>query len=142
MHSSATHGKAPLCKLCDQAMGILLAAYGAEVGVACLKWIPFGGMYVAGGLTPKHLARLTEEGSAFLAAFHDKGRVSPLLRRVPLYAVLVEDIGQRGARTHLQGLSNPWILALCSDWSSVLGPSCLHRRLRLRGVSARRCARI
>jgi len=96
MHGSKT-GKAPYCKLCDQAMDIFLAAYGSECGVACLKWIPFGGMYIAGGLTPKNIARISAPDSPFLSAFHDKGRVSPLLKRVPLYAVMVEDIGQRGA---------------------------------------------
>ena len=95
MHSKK--GDSPHCTLCDKAMNIFLAAYGSEAGVACLKWIPFGGMYVAGGLTPKNINRLTEPNSAFMEAFFDKGRLSPLLKRVPLYAVLAEDIGQRGA---------------------------------------------
>jgi glucokinase len=89
--------KAPHCTLCEQALDIMLGAYGSECGVACLKWIPLRGMYVAGGLTPKNISRLTEPNSPFMAAFHDKGRLSPLLKRVPLYAVMVEDIGQRGA---------------------------------------------
>ena len=95
MHSKK--GDSPYCSLCDRAMGIFLAAYGSECGVACLKWIPFGGMYVAGGLTPKNINRLTKPNSPFMEAFYDKGRLSPLLKRIPLYAVLVEDIGQRGA---------------------------------------------
>lgn len=33
----------------------------------------------------------------FMKAFYDKGRVSGLLEEVPIYAVLVEDIGLRGA---------------------------------------------
>lgn len=32
-----------------------------------------------------------------MAAFRDKGRVSPFLSKIPLYAVLVEDLGERGA---------------------------------------------
>lgn len=94
MHSQKD-GQPPYCELCDQAMDIFLAAYGSECGVACLKWIPFGGMYVAGGLTPKNIHRLTEANSPFMGAFYDKGRLTPLLRRVPLYAVMVEDIGVR-----------------------------------------------
>lgn len=35
--------------------------------------------------------------SPFMKAFYDKGRVSSLLKSVPVYAVLVEDIGLRGA---------------------------------------------
>jgi hypothetical protein len=33
----------------------------------------------------------------FLNVFKDKGRVSGILDRVPVYAVLVEDLGLRGA---------------------------------------------
>lgn len=32
-----------------------------------------------------------------MKGFYDKGRVSGLLKAVPVYAVLVEDIGLRGA---------------------------------------------
>ncbi|CAN0499677.1 unnamed protein product, partial [Scytosiphon promiscuus] len=35
--------------------------------------------------------------SPFMKAFYDKGRVASLLKNVPVYAVLVEDIGLRGA---------------------------------------------
>ena len=37
------------------------------------------------------------DDSIFLHAFKDKGRVSGMLDRVPVYAVLAEDIGLRGA---------------------------------------------
>ena len=37
-------------ELCRQALDILLTAYGAEAGNAALKWLPFGGLYIAGGL--------------------------------------------------------------------------------------------
>lgn len=98
-HSSKHEGSATsrYCALCDQAMGIFLGAYGAEVGVVALKFVPFGGLYVAGGLAPKNISRITEAGGPFMAAFLDKGRLSPLLRRVPLYVVMAEDIGVRGA---------------------------------------------
>ena len=32
-----------------------------------------------------------------MEAFRDKGRVSPILQTIPLFAVMVEDLGQRGA---------------------------------------------
>ena len=96
----STHSKegaAPYCELCSLVMSTFAAAYGAEAGVAALKWIPLGGLYIAGGLTPKNLSLIEGAGSPFMAAFHDKGRLTPLLKRVPVYAVLAEDIGQRGA---------------------------------------------
>lgn len=62
-----------------------------------LKWLPFGGLFITGGLTPKNIDRIAGPESVFMAAFRDKGRVSPFLAKVPLYAVLVEDLGERGA---------------------------------------------
>ncbi len=78
-------------------MGIFHGEYGAEMGAAALKFLPLGGMYVAGGLTPKNIGPIRAADGAFMNAFYDKGRLSPVMRRVPLYAVMVEDIGQRGA---------------------------------------------
>jgi glucokinase len=96
-HAQAGAAFAPFCELCKMTMQTFAGAYGAEAGVAALKWIPLGGLYIAGGLTPKNLPLLRGADSPFMQAFHDKGRLSPLLKRVPLYAVLAEDIGQRGA---------------------------------------------
>ena len=93
----AKHAAASPGGLCDQALDILIGAYGAEAGVAALKWLPVGGLYVTGGLTPKNIERIKGQDSLFMRAFRDKGRVSPLLQHVPLKAVLVEDLGQRGA---------------------------------------------
>ena len=41
--------------LCRQAMDIMMSAYGCEVGSAAIKWIPLGGLFVTGGLTPKNI---------------------------------------------------------------------------------------
>jgi glucokinase len=84
-------------QLCRQALSVLLSAYGCEVGSAALKWIPTGGLYISGGLTPKHIDRMTGLESDFMRAYVNKGRVAPLLATIPLYAVLVEDLGVRGA---------------------------------------------
>ncbi|KAJ1434495.1 glucokinase [Ochromonadaceae sp. CCMP2298] len=90
------------CKLCAHTMQIFTAAYGAEAGVAALKWLPLGGLYLTGGLTPKNIAYVqgTVPGSEglFMGALLDKGRVSGLLRHVPIYAVMVENLGERGAQ--------------------------------------------
>ncbi len=89
--------------LCVRAMEIMMSAYGAEAGNCALKYIPTGGLYISGGLTPKNMKYiLGEEGSTedspFMKAYKDKGRMSGLLETVPLFAVLVEDLGLRGAR--------------------------------------------
>jgi len=78
-------------------MELFVTAYGAEAGVAALKWLPYGGLYLTGGLTPKNIDLIRDPRGPFMSAFRDKGRVSSMLDSVPVYAVLVEDVGERGA---------------------------------------------
>jgi glucokinase len=78
------------------------SAYGCEVGSSAVKFIPTGGMYVTGGLTPKNIKFIEGQKSPFMTSYHDKGRVSPILEHVPLFAVMVEDLGVRGAHKSAQ----------------------------------------
>jgi len=89
---------ADTCELCHLAMETMFTAYGSEVGSVAIKLIPTGGLYVTGGLTPKNIKWIEGKDSHFLKAYHDKGRVSPILDNIPLFAVMVEDLGVRGAR--------------------------------------------
>ncbi len=82
-------------RLCEQTLQMFVEAYGAEAGNLALKLLPYGGLYVAGGIAAKILA-LIQEGS-FLRAFGQKGRVSPLLERVPVHVVLNPQVGLIGA---------------------------------------------
>lgn len=84
--------------LCRETMNIFASAYGAEVGGAAIKFIPTGGLYVVGGLTPKNIKYIEGDDSPFMKAYRDKGRVSPVLDTIPLFAVKNEDLGLRGAR--------------------------------------------
>ncbi|MEP0760038.1 glucokinase [Trichocoleus sp. DQ-A2] len=95
---AAIIGKAALEKrdrLCEQTMQIFVEAYGAEAGNLAIKLLPYGGLYVAGGIAAKILP-LIQEGS-FLHAFLNKGRVSPLLERMPVHIVLNPRVGLIGA---------------------------------------------
>ncbi len=78
------------------------SSYGSEVGSVAIKLIPTGGLYVTGGLTPKNIKWIEGQESHFMKAYLDKGRVSQLLANVPLFAVMVEDLGVRGARKHAE----------------------------------------
>eukprot|EP00429_Kryptoperidinium_foliaceum_P006230 CAMPEP_0176021684 /NCGR_PEP_ID=MMETSP0120_2-20121206/10536_1 /TAXON_ID=160619 /ORGANISM="Kryptoperidinium foliaceum, Strain CCMP 1326" /LENGTH=368 /DNA_ID=CAMNT_0017354805 /DNA_START=30 /DNA_END=1134 /DNA_ORIENTATION=+ len=69
----------------------------SEVGSAGVKFIPTGGLYVTGGLTPKNIQFIEGANSPFMKACLDKGRVTPVLDNVPIFAVMVEDLGVRGA---------------------------------------------
>lgn len=81
--------------LCTKAVSIFSECYGSEAGVAALKWMPYGGLYVSGGIAAKNPSWI--ESDAFLGAYKDKGRLSPMVESVPLYLVLTEDTGERGA---------------------------------------------
>ncbi|KAI2491588.1 Glucokinase [Fragilaria crotonensis] len=84
-------------KICALAMDIMISAYGSEVGSAALKWIPTGGLYVTGALTRKNIEHIEGKDSMFMKAYWDKGRASHVLKDIPLFAVMVEDLGVRGA---------------------------------------------
>jgi glucokinase len=82
-------------RLCEQTLQMFVEAYGAEAGNLAIKLLPYGGLYVAGGIAAKILP-LIKEGQ-FLRTFGQKGRVSPLLERVPLQVVLNPQVGLIGA---------------------------------------------
>lgn len=90
------------CELCELTMSTFATAYGSEVGCVGIKLIPTGGLYVTGGLTPKNMNWIEGKDSHFMQAYNDKGRVSPILENVPLLAVMVEDLGVRGALKNAQ----------------------------------------
>jgi glucokinase len=76
-------------------MQIFITAYGAEAGNLALKILPYGGLYIAGGIAAKNLPLLTD--GTFTTAFNDKGRVSDLLGKIPVYVILNPQVGLIGA---------------------------------------------
>ena len=83
--------------VCKQTMEIFITSYGAEAGVAALKWLPYGGLYLTGGLTPRNIDLIRGRDGPFMTALLDKGRVSGMLCSIPIYAVLADNLGERGA---------------------------------------------
>lgn len=97
---AALQGTDPLCQ---QALTLFVEAYGAEAGNLALKLLPYGGLYIAGGVAAKILPLLQTE--AFLKAFQTKGRVSPLLYKVPIHVVLNPKVGLMGSAIYAAQLS-------------------------------------
>jgi glucokinase len=81
--------------LCVQTMRVFVEAYGAEAGNLALKLLPYGGLYIAGGISAKIVPLLLQED--FLKAFKAKGRVSSILDKIPIYIVLNTKVGLIGA---------------------------------------------
>jgi hypothetical protein len=50
------------------------------VGVAALKWLPYGGLYISGGIAAKNPDWIKSE--FFMGAYQDKGRMSDLVMKV------------------------------------------------------------
>lgn len=88
--------------LCQKTMQLFINIYGSEAGNLALKLLPYGGLYLAGGIAAKNLALLQKGG--FLQAFHRKGRMSSLLERVPIYVVLDPQVGLIGAALYAMEL--------------------------------------
>ncbi|EDQ84837.1 uncharacterized protein MONBRDRAFT_34533 [Monosiga brevicollis MX1] len=84
-------------KLAQRTMELMMATYGAEAGNVALKYLPYGGLYIAGGIAPHNMQYIKGADSIFLRAFHDKGRVASILADVPIRVVKSEDLGLRGA---------------------------------------------
>jgi len=81
---------------CSQALDLFASIYGAVAGNVGLVFLATGGVYLGGGIAPKVLARL-QDPALFRAAFVDKGRLRPLLERMPVRVVLDDGVGLKGA---------------------------------------------
>lgn len=82
--------------LCQKTMKIFVEAYGSAVGDMAVSFLPFGGVYIAGGIAAKNIELM--KGGEFMTAFKNKARVnSALLEKVPVDIVLDTLEGLRGA---------------------------------------------
>ncbi len=81
--------------LSNQALNLFVDIYGAQAGNLALAAGARGGIYVAGGIAPKILARLTD--GRFMRAFLNKGKMSPYVAAVPVCVVTNPDVGLIGA---------------------------------------------
>ncbi len=90
--TNALNGKSSLC---EKALDIFVAIYGAEAGNLALKMLATGGIFLGGGIAPKILSKLREP--VFLESFCDKGRMRELLEKVPVRVVLNDKAALLGA---------------------------------------------
>lgn len=90
--SHAIEGKDELCK---KVVDYFLYHYGSECGDVCLKLNPKGGIYLLGGVTLA-LKDYILGNATFLEGFYNKGRVTDIIRDIPIY-VLTREIGLDGA---------------------------------------------
>lgn len=81
--------------MAEKALDIWISVYGAEAGNLALKAMATGGLFLAGGISPKVLPKLT--GPLFMQAFLDKGRLRALVEAIPVQVVTNDKAGLLGA---------------------------------------------
>jgi glucokinase len=82
--------------LCLATVDLFSSVLGAAAGNLALTVLATGGVYLGGGIAQRILPVATGQGRRFLSAFHQKGRLSPLLARLPVH-VIVESVALLGA---------------------------------------------
>jgi glucokinase len=81
--------------LAQKALDLWVSVYGAEAANLALKVMATGGLFLAGGISPKILSKLT--GPLFMRAFLAKGRLQSLMEVIPVQVVTNEKAGLLGA---------------------------------------------
>jgi glucokinase len=89
---AALEGSLPLA---EKALDLWIEVYGAEAANLALKVMATGGLFLAGGISPKILSKL--KGPLFMKHFVEKGRLRPLLEAIPVHVVTNEKAGLLGA---------------------------------------------
>jgi glucokinase len=92
---AAVSGKAALA---EHALDLWVSIFGAEAGNMALKVLATGGLFLAGGIAPKILPKLT--GPLFMQSFVSKGRMQPLLEAIPVSVIINGKTGLLGAASY------------------------------------------
>lgn len=82
----------------ERALEIFVSLFGAAAGNLALVSKAVGGVWIAGGIPPKILPML--RSGEFLESFRDKGRLRPLLEKIPVKVVLEPRTALLGAAAY------------------------------------------
>ena len=88
----ALEGRTPICQ---ETMDLFVSIFGAETGNCALRYMTTGGIFIAGVIAAKNVQKLQD--AAFLQAYLDKGRMSSLLKDMPIRVILNDDCGLIGS---------------------------------------------
>jgi glucokinase len=95
---AAIIGAAAIAKdddLCVATLQLFAKIYGAEAGNLALKCLPYGGVFLAGGIAAKCLPML--QNGAFLEGFLAKGRYRNALEKIAVNVCIQPEVGLLGA---------------------------------------------
>lgn len=92
------------CPLCLETLTYFCTFMGRFGGNLALTLNTQGGVYIAGGIVPRFIEFF--KSSPFRHAFENKGRMSYLVKKIPVYVITHEDPGLLGAGVYLQNSLN------------------------------------
>jgi glucokinase len=83
------------CELCVRTLDEFVSILGAEAGNLALKVFAAQGVYLGGGIPTRILPFLEKE--IFMKSFHDKGRYSDFMDKIPVHVILDANVALFGA---------------------------------------------
>ena len=86
--------------LCVEALNLFCKLYGAESGNLALKCLPYGGVYLAGGIGAKILPVLQQGG--FMRGFLAKGRCRAVLQKISVKVCINPEVALLGALSYVK----------------------------------------
>jgi glucokinase len=86
------------CELAATALQMFVEVYGAMAGNLALLLKSVGGLYVGGGIAPKIMDKLRD--GTFMRHYGDKGRMSGLVKSIPVRVILDDKTALYGAARH------------------------------------------
>jgi glucokinase len=81
--------------ICVIALNMFVSVLGGLAGNLALTMLASGGVFIAGGIAPR-IVPVLQQGP-FRESFEAKGRMQPLVARIPAYLVLNPDLGLLGS---------------------------------------------
>ena len=89
---AALAGTDPICVI---AVNIFVSVLGGLAGNLALTLLATGGVFIAGGIAPRIVTML--QHGPFRDSFEAKGRMQPLVARIPAFLIVNPDLGLLGA---------------------------------------------
>ncbi|SFK18992.1 glucokinase [Methylophaga sulfidovorans] len=82
--------------LANEALEMFVDIYAAQAGNLALTTLARGGVYLVGNILLKNIAKF--RAPSFINSFVEKGRMTTLMKQIPVHIVLDDEVGLKGAR--------------------------------------------
>lgn len=89
-------------RLCAATLDQFVSIYGAAAGNLALQVMSTGGVFIGGGIAPKIIGKLRD--GTFMKAFTNKGRLSPIVERIPVKVIMNDRAALLGAAAYASKL--------------------------------------